>query len=139
MVWVGAAIVIATFWLIYKNYEPRLVLFLSGLVMLILGQYIVGSKIDITTGMTAFVKTLVNGGLVPTFTTVMGFRLCDELHEMFRSYGQCHGSSLNEGSGNRDSGGRHYHLDLQYLSSLGRGSCCFCRRPFDSGFGGPWR
>ena len=73
MVWVGAAIVIATFWLIYKNYEPRLVLFLSGLVMLILGQYIVGSKIDITTGMTAFVKTLVNGGLVPTFTTVMGF------------------------------------------------------------------
>ena len=35
MVWVGAAIVIATFWLIYKNYEPRLVLFLSGLVMLI--------------------------------------------------------------------------------------------------------
>ena len=52
LVWVGAAIVIATFWLIYKNYEPRLVLFLSGLVMLILGQYIVGSKLDITTGMT---------------------------------------------------------------------------------------
>jgi len=73
MVWLGAAIVVVTFWLIYKNYEPRLVLFLSGLVMLIIGQYIVGSKVGIPAGMTAFVKTLVNGGLVPTFTTVMGF------------------------------------------------------------------
>jgi len=73
MVWLGAAIVVATFWLIYKNYEPRMVLFLSGLVMLVIGQYIVGSKVGVPAGMTAFVKTLVNGGLVPTFTTVMGF------------------------------------------------------------------
>jgi len=73
MIWLGAAIVIVTFWLIYKNYEPRLVLFLSGLLMLVIGQYVVGSKVGVPAGMTAFVKTLVNGGLVPTFTTVMGF------------------------------------------------------------------
>lgn len=73
MIWLGAAIVIVTFWLIYKNYEPRLVLFLSGLLMLVIGQYVVGSKVGVNAGMTAFIKTLVNGGLVPTFTTVMGF------------------------------------------------------------------
>ena len=31
MLWIGIAIVIGTFWLIYKNYEARLVLFLSGI------------------------------------------------------------------------------------------------------------
>lgn len=33
MIWIGLAIVIVTFWLIYKNYEARLVLCLSGIVM----------------------------------------------------------------------------------------------------------
>ena len=42
MLWVGLAIVIVTFWLIYKNYEARLVLALSGLVMALLGQYLCG-------------------------------------------------------------------------------------------------
>mgnify|MGYP000326188064 CR=1 FL=1 len=33
MIWIGLAIVVVTFYLIYKNYEARLVLALSGLVM----------------------------------------------------------------------------------------------------------
>lgn len=33
MIWIGLAIVLATFWLIYKNYEARLVLTLSGVLM----------------------------------------------------------------------------------------------------------
>ena len=32
MIWIGLAIVVVTFYLIYKNYEARLVLALSGLV-----------------------------------------------------------------------------------------------------------
>lgn len=68
MLWiaVGLAIVIATFWLIIKNYETRLVLCLSGALMAILGGNLVGS-VD------AFVKQFVNGGLVPTICTVLGF------------------------------------------------------------------
>ena len=33
MIWIGLAIVILTFYLIYKNYEARLVLALSGILM----------------------------------------------------------------------------------------------------------
>ena len=38
MIWIGLAIVVVTFYLIYKNYEARLVLALSGLVMAFIGQ-----------------------------------------------------------------------------------------------------
>lgn len=37
MIWIGLAIVLATFWLIYKNYEARLVLTLSGVLMALIG------------------------------------------------------------------------------------------------------
>lgn len=37
MIWIGLAIVVVTFYLIYKNYEARLVLALSGLVMAFIG------------------------------------------------------------------------------------------------------
>jgi DcuC family C4-dicarboxylate transporter len=73
MVWLGIAIVIGTFWLIYKNYEARLVLFLSGMAMTLLGIVFAGSSVGFSAAVTAFVKQLVNGGLVPTYTTVMGF------------------------------------------------------------------
>lgn len=73
MIWIGLAIVILTFWMIYKNYETRLVLVISGLVMAALGQYVCGSSVTIAAAANAFVKQLVNGGLVPTITTVMGF------------------------------------------------------------------
>ncbi len=72
MLWIGLAIVIVTFWLIYKNYEARLVLALSGLVMALLGQYLCGG-LTVSAAVQAFIKQLVNGGLVPTIVTVMGF------------------------------------------------------------------
>ena len=72
MLWVGLAIVIVTFWLIYKNYEARLVLALSGIVMALLGQYLCGG-LTVSAAVQAFIKQLVNGGLVPTIVTVMGF------------------------------------------------------------------
>ena len=73
MIWLGIAIVIGTFWLIYKNYEARLVLFLSGMLMTALGISLGGSSIGFPQAVDAFVKQFVNGGLVPTYTTVMGF------------------------------------------------------------------
>ena len=44
MIWIGLAIVVVTFYLIYKNYEARLVLALSGLVMAFIGQVVVGNR-----------------------------------------------------------------------------------------------
>lgn len=73
MIWIGLAIVLVTFWLIYKNYEARLVLVLSGLLMAALGQFICSSPTTISAAVDAFIKQLVNGGLVPTICTVMGF------------------------------------------------------------------
>lgn len=72
MIWIGLAIVV-TFYLIYKNYEARLVLALSGLVMAFIGQVVVGTNGGVSAAVDAFVKQLVNGGLVPTIVTVMGF------------------------------------------------------------------
>ena len=73
MIWIGLAIVLLTFWLIYKNYEARLVLSLAGVVMALLGQVVLDSPTTVGAAVNAFVKQLVNGGLVPTIVTVMGF------------------------------------------------------------------
>ena len=73
MIWIGIAVVLGTFWLIYKNYEARLVLFLSGMLMTLIGISFGGSTIGFPQAIDAFVKQFVNGGLVPTYTTVMGF------------------------------------------------------------------
>lgn len=73
MIRIGLAIVVVTFYLIYKNYEARLVLALSGLVMAFIGQVVVGTNGGVSAAVDAFVKQLVNGGLVPTIVTVMGF------------------------------------------------------------------
>lgn len=73
MIWIGLAIVVLTFYLIYKNYEARLVLACSGLIMALLGQVFAGSSTTVSAAVDAFVKQLVNGGLVPTIVTVMGF------------------------------------------------------------------
>ena len=73
MIWIGLAIVLITFWLIYKNYEARLVLSLAGILMAIIGQYLCGSSVSVSVAVNAFIKQLVNGGLVPTICTVMGF------------------------------------------------------------------
>lgn len=66
MLLVGGLIVILTFVLIVKKYEARLVLFLAGLLMCLIG----GLPSDV---MKAFTKAMVNNSLVPTICTVMGF------------------------------------------------------------------
>lgn len=73
MIYIGIAVVLGTFWLIYKNFEARLVLFLSGMLMTCIGVFWGGSGVGFPQAVDAFVKQLVNGGLVPTYTTVMGF------------------------------------------------------------------
>lgn len=66
MIWVGAVIVLVTFYAIIKRYETRLVLFLSGLLMALLSG-------NILEAINAFSAAMVNGGLVPVICTVMGF------------------------------------------------------------------
>lgn len=66
MLLAGGLIVILTFVLIVKKYEARLVLFLAGLLMCVIG----GLPGDV---MKAFTKAMVNNSLVPTICTVMGF------------------------------------------------------------------
>ena len=66
MLLVGGLIVILTFVLIVKKYEARLVLFLAGLLMCLIG----GLPGDV---MKAFTKAMVNNSLVPTICTGMGF------------------------------------------------------------------
>ncbi|MBP2630974.1 MAG: C4-dicarboxylate anaerobic carrier [Firmicutes bacterium] len=66
MVLVGILIVIVTFYAIIKNYETRLVLFISGIVMAAIGG-------NAGSALTAFVKEFTNAGLVPTICTVLGF------------------------------------------------------------------
>ena len=66
MVITGIVIVVATFIAIIKQFETRLVLLLSGLLMCFIGG-------QLGAGTTAFVKELTNPGLVPTICTVLGF------------------------------------------------------------------
>ena len=66
MVIAGLIIVVATFAAIIKKFETRLVLFLSGILMCVIGG-------DISAGTAAFVKEFTNAGLVPTICTVLGF------------------------------------------------------------------
>ncbi|MDT8900746.1 C4-dicarboxylate transporter DcuC [Anaeroselena agilis] len=66
MVWLGGLIVILTFVAIIKRYETRMVLFLSGVLMALLSQ-------QPWAAFAAFQKAMVNGGLVPVISTVMGF------------------------------------------------------------------
>ena len=72
MLWIGIAIVLLTFWYLYKNYEARLVLVIAGVVMTILGQC-AGSTTTLEVAANAFIKQLVGGTLVTTIVTVMGF------------------------------------------------------------------
>lgn len=73
----GILIVIITFILIIKKYESRMVLFVAGVTMCLIG----GLPEDI---MKAFTKAMTHGSLVPAICTVMGFSYvmklthCDE-------------------------------------------------------------
>jgi DcuC family C4-dicarboxylate transporter len=66
MVWIGIVMVLLTFYAIIKNYETRLVLFVSGGIMAIIGG-------DPMSALNAFVKEFTNAGLVPTICMVLGF------------------------------------------------------------------
>lgn len=66
MIIAGIVIVIATFVLIVKKYETRFVLFISGMLMCLIGGML-------SAGTTAFIKEFTNAGLVPTICTVLGF------------------------------------------------------------------
>ena len=66
MIWLGLLIVVVTFWFIIKNYETRMVLFLSGVLMATLSGELIPA-ID------AFIKQFNNVGLVNTICTVLGF------------------------------------------------------------------
>ena len=70
MVWIGALIVILTFVAIIRQYETRMVLFISGLAMCLVG---LGALKGFEGAMDAFTKAMVNPGLVTVICTVMGF------------------------------------------------------------------
>ena len=74
MLLAGGIIVVLTFALIIKKIEARLVLFLAGVVMCLIG----GLPGDI---MKAFMKAMTNNSLVPTICTVMGFSYVMKLTE----------------------------------------------------------
>lgn len=74
MLLAGGIIVVLTFGLIIKKIEARLVLFLAGVLMCLIG----GLPGDI---MKAFTKAMTNGSLVPTICTVMGFSYVMKLTE----------------------------------------------------------
>ncbi len=70
MVWIGALIVVLTFVAIIRQYETRMVLFVSGLTMLLLGS---GLLKGFEGAMDAFTKAMVNPALVTVICMVMGF------------------------------------------------------------------
>jgi DcuC family C4-dicarboxylate transporter len=66
MIWIGGIILVLTMVAIVKKYEPRMVLFISGLAMsVIAGQYL--------KAFTDFSKALVSDPLVAIIVTSMGF------------------------------------------------------------------
>ena len=70
MVWIGALIVILTFVAIIRQYETRMVLFISGLAMCLVGS---GMLKGFEGAMDAFTKAMVNPALVTVICMVMGF------------------------------------------------------------------
>lgn len=140
MLWIGIAIVIGTFWLIYKNYEARLVLFLSGILMTVVGVFVAGSSVGFGQAIDAFVKQLTNPGLVPTYTTVMdGLRVRYELHQVFRPLSQCPGTAFSQSSHACNSWSRHHHVVFEHCSPICCRYRCSCRRSSYSCFNCSWR
>lgn len=68
MIIAGIILVVLTFWAIVKNYETRVVLMLSGLIMSFIGGNMMSS-------LDAFSKALVNESLTPIICVTMGFSL----------------------------------------------------------------
>lgn len=68
MIIAGIALVILTFWAIVKNYETRVVLMMSGLIMAFIGGNM-GAALE------AFSKALINASLTPIICVTMGFSM----------------------------------------------------------------
>lgn len=68
MIITGIILVILTFWAIVRNYETRVVLMLSGLIMSFIGGNMMSS-------LAAFSKPLINESLTPIICITMGFSL----------------------------------------------------------------
>lgn len=66
MILAGVAIVLLTFYAIIKNYETRIVLMASGILMSLIGGDVMGA-------VNTFSKELVNDSLVPIICITMGF------------------------------------------------------------------
>jgi len=66
MVYIGGLITVLAIIAIIKKIEVRLVLFVAGVLMAILGG-------DILAAMDAFTETMIHGTMVPIICTVMGF------------------------------------------------------------------
>lgn len=90
MVIAGSLIVVLAFAAIVKKYEARLVLFLAGLVMCLIG----GLPDDV---IKAFTKAMTNNSLVPTICTVMGFSYVMKLTECDRHLVSSISGVLNRG------------------------------------------
>jgi DcuC family C4-dicarboxylate transporter len=74
MIYVGALIVVATIYLLVKQYETRMVLFVSGVLMALLG----GNMLAAFDG---FAKSMTTGGLIEAICSVMGFAFVMKLTE----------------------------------------------------------
>ena len=87
MIWLGVAIVIGTFWLIYKNYEARLVLirYVDDLDRFHDRRQFCG----FSSGNRRFCEAVCQPRFGADVYHRDGLRLCDELHEVCRSLGQC--------------------------------------------------
>ena len=116
MLWIGIAIVIGTFWLIYKNYEARLVLFLSGILMTVVGVFVAGSSVGFGQAIDAFVK-----------------------HQVLRPLSQCPGTAFSQSSHACNSWSRHHHVVFEHCSPICCRYRCSCRRSSYSCFNCSWR
>lgn len=68
MIIAGIILVVLTFWAIVKNYETRVVLMMSGLIMSFIGGNMLSS-------LNAFSKALINESLTPIICVTMGFSM----------------------------------------------------------------
>ena len=87
MIWIGVVIVVLTFAAIIKNWEARLVLLASGILMTIVAA--IGGAQDTFTGVSKeFLDMLCSASLVPAICACMGF-------SMVMDYTKCSTSLIN--------------------------------------------
>lgn len=68
MLWIGLIIILITVYCLMKQYETRLVLFISGVVMAIISG-------NIMVAFDAFSKSMKNANLIEPIIAAMGFAM----------------------------------------------------------------